>query len=49
MSTPATKEDIQDLLAQFSQRQASVLDGKLAEISASFDSKLKSAASSKLT
>ncbi|XP_038069142.1 uncharacterized protein LOC119738351 isoform X2 [Patiria miniata] len=48
-STPATKEDIQELLAQFSSSQAKILEDKIAEASANFDTKLKSATSVKLT
>ena len=48
MSTPATKEDIQELLAQFSPSLAKFIEDRRADASASFDAKLKSVCNAKL-
>ena len=49
MTTPATKEDIQELLAQFSSSQAKFIEDRIADASASFDAKLKTVSNAKLT
>ena len=49
MSSPATKEDIQELLAQFSSSQVKFVEDKIAEASANFEAKLKSATSTNFT
>ena len=48
MTTPATKDDIQQMFLQFTQNQTHFIDDKLAEISAEFEAKLKSTSSSNL-